>query len=73
MPTLVNHMTPAIRRGSTPDRPPVDWTGHHYKAVSELRVTYPGPGRDVLRGREEIDRRMPTMPGIGNQWARTDS
>lgn len=44
-------------------RPPFDWTGHDYKAVSELRVDYARGGRDIIHGGRLAMRTIPTMPG----------
>lgn len=31
-------------------QPPVDWTGHAYKAVNDLRINMAHVGREVMRG-----------------------
>lgn len=75
MPTVVNLPTPAPEspgRGSrrTPYRvwaessvrPKVDWTGHIYKATSELRIDYGRDGRERMRGKPDY-RNVPPIPG----------
>lgn len=45
-----------------PKRPEVDWTGHIYKATSELRIDYTRNGRERMRGKPDY-RNVPPIPG----------
>lgn len=61
------------RHGRSTVRPPMDWTGHAYPAVSELRVDYAKTGRDRAtgkppKGRSDFARTMPVMPGMGRNY-----
>lgn len=67
MPPRIVTMNPPATAGGARDRstvrPPVDWTGHHYKAISELTVDYTKIGREVARGRDN-QRTYPALPGL---------
>lgn len=43
-------------------RPEIDWTGHTYKATSELRIDYGRDGRERMRGKPD-HRNIPPIPG----------
>lgn len=70
MPGIVN--IPAARKGGGVPRserrrkedipPTVDWTGHAYKAVSQLRIDYTKTGRDRAVGRRDVIRTYPVVP-----------